>query len=70
MNDGPADHEPKKTGYLYGAAKTAARLDATTEAAKDIMERERADRDAKTARLKAARLARDATTIDNEENSD
>ena len=57
MSNETADEPPKQ---LYGAAKTAARLDATTEAAKEIIERQRASQDAKTARLKAARLARAA----------
>ena len=43
-----------------GAEKWTAKHDATTRAAMDIIERERAAEDAKTARLKAARLARDA----------
>lgn len=43
-----------------GAEKWTAKHDATTRAAMGIIERERAAEDAKTARLKAARLARDA----------
>lgn len=57
MIDEPADKPPKQ---LYGADKTEARLNATTVAAKEIVGRQRAAQDAKTARLKAARLARDA----------
>lgn len=45
-----------------GAAKWTAKHDATTKAAMDIIERERAERDAKTARLKAARLAKEEET--------
>ena len=43
-----------------GAEKWTAKHDATTRAAMDIIERQRVAEDEKTARLKAARLARDA----------
>lgn len=42
-----------------GAAKWTAKHDATTRAAMTIIEKERAELDARTARLRAARLARD-----------
>lgn len=46
-------------------ASAAEKGDATTRAAREIIERERAARDANTARLKALRLARDnETTVD------
>lgn len=64
MNDGSVDEPPKQ---LYGAAKTAARLDATAVAAKEIVERQRAKQDAKTSRLKAARLARETAKKDEPE---
>lgn len=47
---------------LVGAAKWTAKHDATTKAAMDIIERERIEREAKTARLRAARLAKEADT--------
>ena len=43
-----------------GAARWTAKHDATTRAAIEIIERERDARDAKTARLRAARLSREA----------
>lgn len=48
-----------ETPTPVGAEKWTAKHDATTRAAMDIIERERAAEDAKTARLRAARLARD-----------
>jgi hypothetical protein len=45
---------------VKGAASKSARLDATTEAAREIVERQKAKQDAKTAKLRAARLAKDA----------
>ncbi|GLK76484.1 hypothetical protein GCM10008171_17380 [Methylopila jiangsuensis] len=44
-----------------GAAKWTAKHDATTKAAMGIIECERTEREAKTERLKAARLAKEAT---------
>ncbi|MFC3692665.1 hypothetical protein [Chenggangzhangella methanolivorans] len=64
MSDEAADKPPKQ---LYGADKTEARLNATTVAAREIIERQRAAQDAKTERLKAARLARDAAEKDEPE---
>lgn len=43
-----------------------ARFEATSEAAKQIIERQRAEQDAKTERLRAARLARDAKSSDSD----
>lgn len=51
-----------ETPPLVGAAKWTAKHDATTRAATTIIEREKSQQDAKTARLRAARLARDAGT--------
>jgi hypothetical protein len=42
-------------------SRAEAKHDATTRAAKDIVDRASAVQDAKTARLRAARLARDAS---------
>lgn len=44
-------------------SKSRARYDKTTDAANDIMRAERKHSEDKTERLKAARLARDATLI-------
>lgn len=45
-----------------GAAKWTAKHDATTRAAMTIIEKERAELEARTARLRAARLARNGAT--------
>ncbi|WP_026363054.1 hypothetical protein [Methylopila sp. M107] len=55
-----ADDRTEIAQAPVGAAKWAAKHEATARAAKAIIEKERAERDARTARLKAARLARDA----------
>lgn len=55
-----ADKAASDAPSPVGAEKWAAKHDATTRAAMDIIELERAAEAAKTARLKAARLARDA----------
>jgi hypothetical protein len=47
---------------LTGAQRRRAEHDRTTRTAKEIIQKEAAARDAKTARLRAARLARDAET--------
>ncbi|MFC3694300.1 hypothetical protein [Chenggangzhangella methanolivorans] len=54
------DQEKKSPPHPFSSDKVAARLDKTTEAAKEIVDRNRAAEDAKTARLRAARKARDA----------
>lgn len=55
-----ADLSSDESPAVVGAAKWTAKHDATTRAAMEIIERERAERDARTERLKAARLKRDA----------
>jgi hypothetical protein len=54
-----SDDTETSTPEPVSAQKWAAKHDATTKAAMDIIERERAAEVAKTARLRAARLARD-----------
>ena len=49
-----------KASPIGPSDKRLDKLDETTRAANEIIERERAERDAKTARLKKARLKRDA----------
>ena len=56
--------KPSDQAAAIGAFKPVAKTDkadATTRAAREIIDRERADRDAKTARLRALRLAKEAS---------
>ncbi len=48
---------------VFPASAKADKGDATTRAARAIIERETADRNAKTARLKALRLAKEAEAV-------
>lgn len=50
------------TGIKPAKPTSAEKGDATTRAARDIIERERAARDANTARLRALRLAKEQET--------
>ena len=51
---------PNDAPAVIGTAKSTAKHDATTRAATENIWRERAERDARTGRLRAARLKRDA----------
>lgn len=59
MESGMQDETDAQQPEPVGAAKWTAKHDATTRAATEIIERERIEREAKTARLRAARLARE-----------